>query len=258
VGPVPLAAIGLLGYMAVVSLSFAGLRDLRWWLCLGLSLVSGGLMATLAFVLKAPCAFCAVSALTSAVLLVLAEVDLRRRQGLSDRRGIFVLAAVVMAGAFRGATISPKLRGMQGFFELTNKYKPEHPPLVTSSSAAEIALAKHLKAIGANCYTAWWCPHCQEQREQFGQQAAALAPFVQCSSPEKKTLAVCKDDRIDGYPTWIMPDGTKLSGGRELAELAQVSGFTAFPAESFRDRTDEELEYIWGPADPVPAEGDGD
>ncbi|CAK0871154.1 unnamed protein product, partial [Prorocentrum cordatum] len=138
------------------------------------------------------------------------------------------------------SSVGVRLAGMQGFFDLTQQYKPEHPPLLTTSSAAEIALAKHLKASGAMCYTAWWCPHCQEQREQFGREAAALGPFVQCSSAERSLLAQCKDKDIDGYPTWIMGDGKKHSGIQALSELAEYSGFTAFPKDSFRERTDQE------------------
>ncbi|CAK0871144.1 unnamed protein product, partial [Prorocentrum cordatum] len=255
VGPVPLAALGLVAYAAAAALSLAGQRELLWWLSLAQTVASAGLMLVLMFVLKAPCAFCALSALTSAVMFSLVEVDSRRRQGLPDRRSIFVWSAAVAALALIGATLSPKLRSMQGFFDLTQQYKPEHPPLLTTSSAAEIALAKHLKASGAMCYTAWWCPHCQEQREQFGREAAALGPFVQCSSAERSLLAQCKDKDIDGYPTWIMGDGKKHSGIQALSELAEYSGFTAFPKDSFRERTDQELEYIWGPADPEPPAG---
>ncbi len=35
---------------------------------------------------------------------------------------------------------------------------------------------------------------------------------------------VCQDAGIEGYPTWVFSDGTRLSGDRELSELAEVAG----------------------------------
>ncbi|CAK0871142.1 unnamed protein product, partial [Prorocentrum cordatum] len=242
VGPVPLAALGLVAYAAAAALSLAGQRELLWWLSLAQTVASAGLMLVLMFVLKAPCAFCALSALTSAVMFSLVEVDSRRRQGLPDRRSIFVWSAAVAALALIGATLSPKLRSMQGFFDLTQQYKPEHPPLLTTSSAAEIALAKHLKASGAMCYTAWWCPHCQEssgsssgeRRPRWGRLCSAPARSGACwpSARTSSKSGVC--------PSRIMGDGKKHSGIQALSELAEYSGFTAFPKDSFRERTDQE------------------
>ena len=49
-----------------------------------------------------------------------------------------------------------------------------------------MALARHLKKIGAACYTAWWCPHCQEQRESFGKEAVEA-----WSSAANAVIRVC-------------------------------------------------------------------
>ncbi|CAK0871159.1 unnamed protein product, partial [Prorocentrum cordatum] len=140
------------------------------------------------------------------------------------------------------SSVGVRLAGMQGFFDLTQQYKPEHPPLLTTSSAAEIALAKHLKASGAMCYTAWWCPHCQEssgsssgeRRPRWGRLCSAPARSGACwpSARTSSKSGVC--------PSRIMGDGKKHSGIQALSELAEYSGFTAFPKDSFRERTDQE------------------
>merc|ERR1712060_96230 len=140
-------------------------------------------MALLLGVLKAPCVYCAVSAFISACLAALVEASRARQLRQSARRPILVLSVLVAAGALAAGTTKSLPPGAEDWFKLTDRYKPEHPPVLSESSAAEIALAKHLRAIGAKVYTAWWCPHCQMQRENFGKQGVVLAPFVECSSP---------------------------------------------------------------------------
>ena len=46
------------------------------------------------------------------------------------------------------------------------------------SQAAD--LAKRLKAAGAKMYGAFWCSHCQEQKAEFGVEAQADLPYVEC------------------------------------------------------------------------------
>lgn len=43
--------------------------------------------------------------------------------------------------------------------------------IATTSSPANIELAKHLTAVNAKMYGAFWCVHCHEQKELFGQEA---------------------------------------------------------------------------------------
>ena len=71
------------------------------------------------------------------------------------------------------------------------------------------ALATCLADKGVKFYGAFWCPHCKEQKEKFG-NSAKLLPYIECSTPDTKgQLQVCKDLGIEGYPTWIFPDGTR-------------------------------------------------
>jgi len=247
VGPVPLAALGLAAYVAVAALSFAGdwtQQRLLWWLCLLLATVSLGLEAVILLDLHAPCVFCALSAFSSAMLLAIVDAGQQRRESRSPRREVLGLASLVALGALRVATLPPG-QNRSSFYELAQSYNPEHPPVRSKSSEAEKALARHLTAVGAACYTAWWCPHCQDQREQFGSEAVLLAPFVQCSTEKRKQKPECKDKGIDGYPTWII-DGKKYGGGQDLARLARITGFEDFPEDAFQPRDDEVTEYIWG------------
>ncbi len=83
--------------------------------------------------------------------------------------------------------------------------------------------AQCLKDKGALFYGAYWCPHCQAQKRLFGKSVKKL-PYVECSTPDGQgQLQVCKDNKIDGYPTWIFADGTRQSGEVSLDDLAAKS-----------------------------------
>lgn len=84
-------------------------------------------------------------------------------------------------------------------------------------------LATCMKDSGVKFYGAFWCPHCQATKQMFGKSAAKL-PYIECSSPDGKSqLDVCKDAQIDGYPTWIFADGSRLSGEQTIETLAERS-----------------------------------
>ncbi len=69
--------------------------------------------------------------------------------------------------------------------------------------------AKALKAGGAEFYGAFWCPHCQAQKEEFGTSKKYL-PYIECSNPNQSMTQVCKDKKIESYPTWMFRDGITL------------------------------------------------
>lgn len=98
-----------------------------------------------------------------------------------------------------------------------------------AAESYERQLADHLRETGATMYGAYWCPHCAEQKELFGQAADQL-PYVECdpngNSPQPQ---LCKDKEIPGYPTWEI-DGQLYPGTRALSELADLSGFPAPPS----------------------------
>ncbi len=73
---------------------------------------------------------------------------------------------------------------------------------------------------GAKFYGAFWCPHCRNQKAEFG-SSAKLLPYVECSTPDGNSqLQVCTDQGIKGYPTWKFGDGTEKSGEVSLADLS--------------------------------------
>lgn len=107
---------------------------------------------------------------------------------------------------------------------------------------------------GAKFFGAYWCPHCAAQKALFGKSAKKL-PYYECALQGEEKAAsdkaiqnaiiagtlkigtdgnllpaekigikvrtdICKENNIDGYPTWVFPDGTRASGEQTFAELA--------------------------------------
>lgn len=81
-------------------------------------------------------------------------------------------------------------------------------------------LAQCINNSGAKFYGAFWCSHCQATKAMFG-KSARLLPYIECSTPDGKSqLPICKDAGVEGYPTWVFPDNSRLTGERSLQELA--------------------------------------
>jgi glutaredoxin len=107
------------------------------------------------------------------------------------------------------------------------------PPVTTPSNPSQIALAQHLKQIGAKMYTAYWCPHCYEQKQLFGQEAVKSLNLVECDPQGRNAQPkLCQEKGIQGFPTWEI-NGKLDSGAKPLEKLAQLSGYsgpTNFPS----------------------------
>mgnify|MGYP001561540862 FL=1 len=81
-----------------------------------------------------------------------------------------------------------------------------------------------LKDKSVMFYGAFWCPHCQTQKVMFG-KSQKLLPYTECSTPDgNNQLSVCRDKKIDGYPTWEFSDGSRESGEVPLEKLSEKTG----------------------------------
>ncbi|NCN52428.1 hypothetical protein GW943_01310 [Candidatus Parcubacteria bacterium] len=73
-------------------------------------------------------------------------------------------------------------------------------------------------------YGAFWCPHCKEQKEKFG-NSAALLPYTECSlASGNGQTQECIDADIKTYPTWEFPGGERVIGTQELSVIAEKTG----------------------------------
>jgi hypothetical protein len=86
------------------------------------------------------------------------------------------------------------------------------------------AFAKCIANTSTTFYGAFWCPHCHDQKNEFGDSARYL-PYVECSLPDASgQTQFCIDKGIQGYPTWYFPDGSTSTGVLSLDALSQKTG----------------------------------
>lgn len=84
-------------------------------------------------------------------------------------------------------------------------------------------LAKCLTTKGAKMYGAYWCPHCADQKETFGQSFRYIN-YIECDPKgENPNPQACREAAIKAYPTWIMPMNKNLDGSQSAADLAEWS-----------------------------------
>jgi uncharacterized membrane protein/glutaredoxin len=227
----PLSLYGFLAYgavllMAVLPLVLQGearntFNRLSWW---GLFLTTAGmaifslvLIGVMVFQIKAFCTFCLLSALLSVSLFVLSLIG-----GEWEDSGALIFRGVLTALAV----------GLIGLGWATSMNRPESAtgpgmpiPVTSASTPATLALAEHLTATGAVMYTAYWCPHCHDQKELFGKEAIRKLKIVECAPDgHNNQAALCASKKIEGYPTWEIR-GKLDSGQKTLARLAELSGF---------------------------------
>ncbi|MDP2598527.1 MAG: hypothetical protein Q8P49_01715 [Candidatus Liptonbacteria bacterium] len=95
-----------------------------------------------------------------------------------------------------------------------------------SSDGRYDAFAQCLAEKKITMYGANWCPHCQNEKQALG-SSFRFVPYVECPDEPEKCLA----QGVNGYPTWIFPDGRKLEGEQGIKKLSQESG-CPLPARS--------------------------
>jgi hypothetical protein len=89
------------------------------------------------------------------------------------------------------------------------------------------AFAKCTAEHGAKMYGAFWCPHCQEQKEEFG-SSFEYVNYIECGvkGDLHAQTPVCKAAGINHYPTWEFPDKTRIEGKESFQSLSDRTGCT--------------------------------
>jgi len=221
---VPVALWGLLTYAAIGGLVWNAhrrrTRRRHAWLVAGLGLaVSVYLTAVSVLVIEAVCAWCLASlGLVTALFAGLSWRLPERSPGFAWRSqgGAAAGAALLLVGAMH--------LHWSGVFDPAAG--PEKPYLR--------ALAEHLTESGARFYGAYWCPHCQDQKDLFEASAHRL-PYVECT-PEGRNgpvAAACALNDIGNYPTWVIGE-RRLTGVLQPETLARLSDFRAEGIEGVR------------------------
>ena len=208
---VPIALLGVLGYAAILAISLWPLKATSKRLPLLLMGLAGFIFsAYLTYlelaVIKAVCPYCIVSAVLITGILVASLLQKPLAPGLSNKR-VALFAGIVVVLVLIVPILSQR-------------------PTAQNSAQTDFQtrLAKHLTDQGAVLYGAYWCPHCNNQKEIFG-KASSLVNYVECDARgQNPNVQLCKDKGIKLYPTWEIK-GMRYEGVIALDELAKLSGF---------------------------------
>jgi uncharacterized membrane protein len=247
---IPLSVFGAIAYLsmgifAVLPLLLADLpkpqaqklQDWTWLLLLmggvAMTIFSSYLMYLLAFKIQLPCTYCIASALLSLSLLTVTILGQKWQDPGQTWFMGFVIASITLVitlGIFaqieKSANLATDPSSNIISAPTTSPINGIGWEIITTSGNAETELAKHLTAIGAKEFIAWWCPHCHEQKSLFGKEAAALINKVECDPRGKDNPQpqLCVDTGIKGFPSWQIK-GRLYSGIQTPEKLAQLSGY---------------------------------
>lgn len=84
--------------------------------------------------------------------------------------------------------------------------------------------AQCLSDEGLIMYGAFWCPHCQDQKDMFGDAFDAVN-YVECDPKgENPDPQACLEAGVEVYPTWEHSDGRTWTGVQTFDKLSEVSG----------------------------------
>lgn len=128
----------------------------------------------------------------------------RQQQGNSGENSknsifLYVIAALLLAGAY-----------LAGRYYKNHKYD---------------SFAKCIATKNARMYGLYWCPHCADQKREFG-SSFHYVPYVECASendPHELTAA-CKAAGVKLFPSWQFGSDPPKEGVLSLQELSQKTG----------------------------------
>jgi len=109
--------------------------------------------------------------------------------------------------------------------------QPMPTPLITIEEKSETSVPQNVEEIaqcltdsGAKFYGAFWCSHCSNQKEMFG-EAVQYVDYIECDPRgEDPNPDACVSADITAYPTWVFGSGETLVGSQQLEVLAEKAG----------------------------------
>ena len=232
---IPLSFIGLISYLLILLMAIfplipilksqkSKISIITWWgsfyISISTFIFSLILISIMIFKIKAFCFFCLLSCLLSLLVLLLNIFGGNWEDyGKLFFRGFIMSVAVLLAGLIWSSSVDPSNK------EISNNIQGMPPTVIAISSPEKIKLAKHLTKQGAVMYNAYWCPHCHDQKEMFGKEAAGKLNLVECAKDGfNNKRALCEAKGITGFPSWEI-NGSIDSGVKSLKELAELSNY---------------------------------
>tara|TARA_B100000927_G_C16399811_1_gene442858 strand:- start:159 stop:1097 length:939 start_codon:yes stop_codon:yes gene_type:complete len=196
-----------------------------WWavysISFGASVFSLLLINIMFFKIQAFCIFCILSAILSFSIFILTIIGARfENRETMIYRGLIITFIVLLSGLIWSNQVDPANADLN-----INSSERTAPAIINKSSAEKIKFAKFLNEKGIVMYSAYWCPHCQDQKELFGKEASKELTIIECAKDGKNNkFELCQEKEIEGFPSWEI-NKQIYSGTRELEELAELTNY---------------------------------
>jgi uncharacterized membrane protein len=238
----PLSAIAFLGYTIIAILSIAPFinkdadtsesRLIMLFTSTGMAAFSVYLMTILATVIHTSCNFCYLSA---ALSFTMAGIAWTQKVVPNPTNAFFVSASSVsmsfLTSAFlfyatstlvsesAEASTASTIIVASADGNIDAKPLQEAPKITKISTPRAMLVGGRLNALNAKMYGAFWCSHCNNQKQELGSEASKLFEYVECSKDGVNSqYDTCKIEKIPGFPTWQI-NGQLFPGEKDLSEL---------------------------------------
>ena len=199
-------------------------KDFWWFLYLiscGSSVFSILLISIMIIKIKSFCFFCLLSAILSFSIFILTIIGARfDNRETMFYRGLIVAFTVLIGGLIWSNQVDPARAN-----EINLSRENVSPPITTLSSIEKINFAKYLNDNNIVMYSAYWCPHCNDQKQLFGKKAVEELLIVECAKDGKNNqYKLCQEKGIEGFPSWEI-NNQIYSGTMSLNELAKMTNY---------------------------------
>ena len=236
---IPLSLAGVITYSSILVISIflslniispkEKLNKFFWWLIFLISCASSVfsilLLNIMFFKIGAYCFFCILSAILSFSIFIISMIGgkFESREPMIYR-GFIVTLTVVIGGLIWSNNVDPS-----NAIDISNTTEKISPAITTSSSSQKVKFAKFLSDNNIKMYSAYWCPHCHDQKQLFGKKAVEELTIVECAQDGKDNqYQLCREKQIEGFPSWEI-NGEIYSGVKNLNDLAIMTGYTGDP-----------------------------
>ena len=232
---IPLSLAGVITYSSILFLSIflalniispkEKLNKLLWWLIFLISCASSVfslLLLNIMFIkIKAYCFFCILSAILSISIFILSIIGAKfESREPMFYRGLIVALTILIGGLIWSNNVDPSKAN-----DISNTSEKVSPIITTSSSPQKIKFAKFLSDNNIKMFSAYWCPHCHDQKQLFGKKAVKELTIVECAKDGKDNqYQLCREKEIQGFPSWEIK-GEIFSGVKDLNDLAIMTGY---------------------------------
>tara|TARA_A100001035_G_scaffold158003_1_gene124983 strand:+ start:186 stop:1121 length:936 start_codon:yes stop_codon:yes gene_type:complete len=232
---IPLSLAGFLTYLLILIFAVflstnlispkEKLSKFAWWLIFLISCASTVfsflLIYIMIFKIKEYCFFCILSAILSLSIFIISMIGAKfESREPMILRSFIVAISILLGGLIWSTNVDPS-----NAIDVTNLTENASPKITTSSSPQKIKFAQFLRENNVVMYSAYWCPHCHDQKQLFGKGAVEKLKIVECAKDGKDNqYELCQTKGISGFPSWEI-NGEILSGTRDLNDLATRTGY---------------------------------